>query len=118
VSGVRPLLAAEFAGDVAHGWRDEGDGRSTIVSVQDVGPALERNKAMANHNDGWSPSRELRRVASIPTGVRLKIMTEQGWDPWRPDRFPEKMAALLNDPDWAHLRTAPGRIGVSNGRLR
>lgn len=115
---LRPLVPAEFEGDVAHWWEDNGDGTATIHSTQDLAPILDRNKAMANHNDGYSPSRELRRVASIPAGVRLKIMAEQGWDPWRPDLYPEKMAALLNDPDWRHLRTAPGRIGTSNGRLR
>lgn len=115
---LRPLIGPEFAGDVAHWWEDNHDGTATIHSTQDLAPLLDRNKAQQSAGDGYSPSRELRRVASIPAGVRLKIMTEQGWDPWRPDLYPEKMVRLLNDPEWRHLRTAPGQIGLSNGRLR
>jgi hypothetical protein len=30
----------------------------------------------------------------------------------------DKLARKLNDPDWAYLRTAPGRLGVTNGVMR
>lgn|GEM_PF-937839 len=115
----RELLAgADFEGDVVHFAEDDGAGGLLIHSVQDVAPILERNKAMANHNDGYSPSRELRRVAFIPNIVRLKWLNEEGWDAWRPDLYGERLAAKLNDPDWRFLRTAPGRVGLSNGLIR
>lgn len=110
MSRIRPLAPAGFAGDVAHGWRDNGDGTSTIVSVQDVAPALERNKAMAAHNDGWSPSRELRRAAFIPNIIRQKWLTEEGWDAYRPDLYGEQLRRKLNDPEWRYLRTAEWRV--------
>jgi len=113
-----PFLAKEHAHDVEHWWRDNGDGTSTIVSYQNVAPILDRNKAMRNHNDGYSQTRELRRVAFIPHVLRQKILAEEGWDPYRPDIYPEKMARLLNDPDYAYLRTADGRVGCINGQLR
>jgi hypothetical protein len=112
------LIGPDFPGDVAHFAEDDGAGGLLIHSVQDVAPILERNKAMANHNDGYSPSRELRRVAFIPNIIRLKWLNEEGWDAYRPDLFGEKLVAKLNDPEWRHLRTAPGRVGLSNGVLR
>ena len=118
---IRPLVAPDFEGDVAHWWRDNGDGTSTILSQQDVGPALEMNRAMARENDGWSASRELRRAAHIPAVVRLKWLLEEGWD-WMDysvdPGVARKLAEKLNSADWAHLRTAPGRLAVSNGVLR
>jgi hypothetical protein len=110
LSTLRPLAGADFAGDVSHWWRDEGDGRSTIVSVQDVTPVLERNKAMATHNDGYSPSRELRRAAFIPNIIRQKWLNEEGWDAYRPDLYGEQLRRKLNDPDWRFLRTAEWRM--------
>ena len=107
-------------GIVKH-WRPDGKGGAEIRISQEIGAMLERNKAMAAHNDGYSPSRELRRAASIPAWVRLKWILEEGWDWMMHDRDPgiaKKLAAKLNDPDWAFLRTGPGRIGVSNGVMR
>lgn len=99
-------------------WRDEVDGSATIIRSQDVSAALEANKAMANHNDGYSKSRELRRVAHIPNIIRDKWLNEEGWDAYRPDLYADKLVQKLNDPDWAYLRTAHGRVGVSNGVMR
>jgi hypothetical protein len=90
-------------------WRANADGSGTVVSSADVAPVIERNKAMANHNDGWSPTRELRRVASIPFALVHKWLVEEGWNALDPANA-EKLRARLNDPDWRHLRTAPGRV--------
>jgi hypothetical protein len=106
---LRRFLPAENAGDVHHAWLDDGQG-GAVLSHQDIGPALERNKAMALHNDGYSPSRELRRVAFIPAIIRDKWLNEEGWDAYRPDLYLDRLRRKLNDGDWAHLRTAPGRF--------
>lgn len=112
------LVAPEFEGDVAHYSEPDGEGGLLIHSVQNVEAIIERNKALQTHNDGYIGDRSMKRVATIPANVRNLIMNTQGWDPWQPGRFPEKMAQLLNDPDWAFLRTADGRVGVSNGIVR
>lgn len=112
------LIAPEFEGDVTHWSEPDGEGGLLIHSEQDVEPILDRNKAMLTANDGYNADRSMRRVATIPLIVRNMIINSEGWDPWQPHLFPEKMARLLNDPDWAHLRTADGRIGVSNGKFR
>lgn len=107
---LKPLLLSDQPGGVDHYWRDNGDGSGDVVSVQDVGAILDMNKAMANHNDGWSPSKELRRAAFIPNIIRDKWLNEEGWDAYRPDLYGDKLRQKLNDPDWAYLRTAHWRF--------
>lgn len=98
------------------------DGNETrFAATQDVAPVLEQNKKMATHNDGYSQSRELRRVASIPYGIGLKWLNEEGWwfmDASKDPDVAKKLAAKLNSSDYAYLRTADGRVGVSNGQIR
>lgn len=110
-----PFLRSQ--GGVDHYRRWNGDGTVSYLARQDVDPILERNKAAANHNDGYSQSRELRRVASIPYGVMHEWLAKEGWwalDPANAD----KLAAKLNSSEYAYLRTASGRVGVSNGVMR
>lgn len=102
-------------------WRDNDDGSATITSVTDVAPILEANKRERNENDGWSPSREMRRVAAIPLALIAKWKAEEGWDAMQASFNPDvagKLVQKLMDPDYAHLRTADGRIGLSNGVIR
>ena len=94
---------------------DENGIRFETVGQTD--PITERNKAMRTHNDGYTADRSMRRVASIPYILINKWLDEEGWnalDPANHDRLKRK----LNDPDYAHLRTADGVIGMSNGVLR
>lgn len=94
------------------------EGQETrFVAEADVAPVLERNKQMLTHNDGYSPTREMRRVASIPYAVGLKWLNEEGWWFENPEHH-DRLVKKLNDPEWAHLRTAEGRIGYANGVLR
>lgn len=112
------LVAPDFEGDVTTYSKPDGQGGLLIRSVQDVGPILERNKALQTANDGYNADRDIRRVATIPAIVRQYFVNQEGWDPGKPHLYPEKMVQLLNDPDWAFLRTAPGRIGLTNGIIR
>ncbi|MED5549870.1 MAG: hypothetical protein VX529_10985 [Pseudomonadota bacterium] len=94
-------------------WRDDGNGGGEILSAQDVGAVLERNKVLANHNDGYSPSREMRRAGSVPYLTLYKWIAEAGLEPNDPD-FQDKVNKLilrkLDDSDYRYLRTAPGRL--------
>jgi hypothetical protein len=97
------------------------DGKTRFVAEADVAPVLEHNKAAANHNDGYSASRDLRRVASIPYVVMIKWLNEEGFWALDADKDPDvakKLAAKLNDPDWRYLRTADGHVGISDGKIR
>lgn len=95
----------------------EEDGKTRFAAYGDVSPIIEQNKTQANLNDGYTPSREMRRVASIPYAVGLQWYNEEGW--WFEDpQYADRLAKKLNDPDWRHLRTAEGRVGLTNGRIR
>ena len=101
---------------VLHSWeRDEGN-TIRIKSEQDATPFLEWNKAAANHNDGYAPGREFRRVASIPPIVQIKWMNEFGVDPLHPHNH-DLLCRLLNSSDWSYLRTAPGQISAKSGEM-
>jgi len=75
-------------------------------------PVLERNAALRHEaqigNGGYSPTRDWRRAASIPPSVILK-WRQMGIDIYREEDWP-RIAAMLDSPEYAHLRTAPGRI--------
>lgn len=92
-------------------WHTNSDGTFTVTTRQDnESQILERNKAMYTHNDGYTPSREMQRVGSIPMALIEHWMTVEGWNPFDPANA-TKLAQKLDDIDFRHLRTAPGRLG-------
>lgn len=88
-------------------WEDEG--KLVTKLEQDVEPILENNKRLQNDGTGgWSKSRELRRVATVPLIV-IDQWLREGINVFDPNHA-EAVKRKLNDPQYAHLRTAPGRI--------
>lgn len=88
---------------------DPMSGDLTVHRGEDVEPALEHNKALYSFNDGYSPSREWRRAASIPMAIIEKWKNELGVDVFDPDHLPA-VRRLLNSSEYLYLRTAPGRL--------
>lgn len=89
---------------------DSATDRTVIETVQDVEPILERNKALQSEDaGGWSPTRELRRAATIPDIVILKWRREEGIDVYDPDHWPA-VKRKLNSSEYRWLRTAPGTL--------
>lgn len=88
---------------------EDSDGSLIVHREADVEPLLEANKALYSMNDGYSPSRELRRAASIPMAIIEKWKNELGVDVFNPDHMPA-VRRLLNSNEYAFLRTAPGRL--------
>jgi len=92
-------------------------GEPDYLMLQDTEATLDRNVAMANHNDGWSvdgskSDKLLRRCATVPFVVMEKWKQELGVDYRSTD--PDQQAAvnrLLDSSDWQKLRTANYRIG-------
>lgn len=112
---LREFLYRSAAG-VDHYLRTEADGSIHAEAHADVEPILDNNKAMATHNDGYTPDRSMRRVASIPMIVLHKWQVEEGWDPFDPANQ-DKLAAKLDSSEYAYLRTAPGRLGKKHRHM-
>ena len=91
-------------------------GNIGIETVQNVTPILEANVADYNSgNDGYTPSRDMRKVASIPLVEVHRMMREEGISIFDRGAWP-KIAAKLDDPDWLKFRTAPGQISKKPNR--
>ena len=82
-----------------------------VETRQAVAPLLAQNRALASGDraDGYSPSREWRRIATIPIVVQLQWKQQYGVEVWNRDHLPA-VKRLLNDPDWRWLRTSTGRV--------
>ena len=82
--------------------------------LQNVNPLLKRNKELYNQNDGYSASREMKRVASIPR-IMLEIWTKEyngtnNWFGLPTDVRKKILREKLNSSDYRYFRTAPGRL--------
>ncbi len=92
---------------------DESAGQVTVERVQDVEPILDNNKRLLNDGtNGYSESKDLKRVASIPLVVIEQWMKKDGVN-FLSLSGPERQKYLrkkLNDPDNRWLRTSDGRL--------
>jgi hypothetical protein len=88
---------------------EDSDGSLVVHRLADVEPLLELNKALATSGDGYTPSRDLRRAASVPMAIIEKWRNEHGIDLFNPDHMPA-VRRLLNSSEYMYLRTAPGRL--------
>lgn len=96
---------------------DPVDDQLKIVHRQDVQPIIDNNKKLLlDGTGGYGPTREWRRVASIPNILLEKWYKEEGIRWWDSDDMP-KLAAKLDDPEYAYLRTAPGHVGRRPHRI-
>jgi len=93
---------------------DDSNKQVVIERNVDYKPIIDHNKKMYNHNDGYSKSRDLKRVASIPTLV-LELWTKEynGTGNWfaLPKEVQQKiLKKKLNSSEFQYFRTAPGRL--------
>lgn len=72
----RPLSDVDGVKTTFH--YDHQTGRQSIKQEQDCEAILDHNKRLATSNDGYSPSREFRRVGSIPRNVLEGWLIEDG----------------------------------------
>jgi hypothetical protein len=89
------------------------DGKITFEQVQDVAPVLEKNKRFhLEVGDGYTPSREMRHVAFIPSIVLMQWAKEAGmqYSAIFSREFDEIIKRKLNDSNWSYLRTGGGVI--------
>ena len=80
-------------------------------------PILEHNKKLYTQNDGYSPDKSLKRVATIPTLV-LEVWAKEyngdqnngNWFALPKDVQTKILREKLNSSDYKYFRTAPGKF--------
>jgi len=92
----------------------ESDGKLTINNQQNLNPLMERNKKLYTLNDGYTKSRDMRRVASVPP-IILQIWTKEynGTNNWwgLPKEIQKKiMRTKLNSNEFRYFRTSEGSL--------
>ena len=83
----------------------------------DVKPILENNKRLITQNDGYSPDRSLKRIASIPVVV-LEIWCKEyhkdqnkgNWFELPKDIQKKILREKLNSSEFKFFRTSEGRL--------
>lgn len=93
---------------------DSQDKQIVIKEEVNINSHLKHNKELYNLNDGYSKSRELKRVASIPT-LALQVWANEynGTTNWfaLPKEVQNKiMKKKLNSNEFQFFRTAGGKI--------
>lgn len=89
--------------------KEHACGTLEIQRVQDVESILDWNKRQQNDGDGYTPSRDMKKIASIPLVVAEKWLNEEGiniFDPNHKDAVRRK----LNSNEYLWLRTSGGTV--------
>ena len=92
----------------------EADGKLTVHNQQNLNPLMERNKKLYTQNDGYTASRDMRRVASVPP-IMLQIWTKEynGTRNWwaLPKEIQKKiMRTKLNSNEFRYFKTSEGSL--------
>ena len=92
----------------------ESDGKLTINNQQDLNPLMKRNKRLYTLNDGYTASRDMKRVASVPP-IILQIWSKEynGTNNWwgLPKEIQKKiMRTKLNSNEFRYFRTSEGSL--------
>ena len=93
---------------------DEQEKKIVLKEEVNIDSHIKHNKALYNHNDGYSKSRELKRVASIPT-LALQVWANEyngtkNWFALPKEVQKQIMKKKLNSNEFQFFRTAAGRL--------
>ena len=93
---------------------DEMEKKIVVNEEVNIDPHLKHNKILLNQDDGYSKSRDLKRVASIPTLALCVWAKEYNGDGnWfaLPKEVQSKiLKTKLNSNEFKYFRTAEGKI--------
>ena len=92
----------------------ESDGKLTINNQQNINPLLERNKKLYTANSGYTPSKDFKRIASVPP-IILEIWTKEyngsrNWFGLPKDTQNKILKTKLNSSEFRYFRTAEGKL--------
>jgi|TARA_R100000808_G_scaffold17411_1_gene38484 hypothetical protein len=94
--------------------KDDMDGKIAIKEEVNIDSHLKHNKKLFTLNDGYSKSRDLKRVASIPT-IALSVWANEynGSRNWfaLPQQVQKQiLKKKLNSSEFRYFKTAEGRL--------
>jgi hypothetical protein len=94
--------------------QDDMEGKIITKEEVDITPHLDHNKKLLNLNDGYSKSRDLKRVASIPT-LALSVWAKEyngsnNWFALPPEVQNKILKTKLNSNEFQYFKTAEGNI--------
>ena len=94
--------------------QDDMEGKIITKEEVNITPHLEHNKKLLNLNDGYSKSRDLKRVASIPT-IALSVWAKEyngsnNWFGLPPEVQNKILKTKLNSNEFQYFKTAEGNI--------
>ncbi len=99
---------AQF-GPVSTHFYDPVSETRTVQTIHDCQAILDDNARQLNSgHDGFSPSRELKKVASIPLGA-VEELYAKGIDIMKDEDWP-KISSMLDSREWEKFRTSHGII--------
>ncbi len=93
---------------------DEMEKKIVINEEVNIDPHLKHNKRLFNLDDGYSKSRDLKRVASIPT-LALSVWAKEyngdgNWFALPKEVQTKILKTKLNSNEFKYFRTAEGKI--------
>lgn len=88
----------------------DGDDVARVVFKGDNGAQMDANQYARNDGtNGFTESREMRKIIELDPTSALLIATMYGVVPLSPE-FDEVVLRLCQDPDWRNLKTVEGGI--------
>jgi pyocin large subunit-like protein len=110
-------ISEETNKNITETYLDNGNDGVVQKRSLDVSSILENNKRLYTQNDGYSPDKGLKRVATIPT-IILEIWTKEyhkdqnkgNWFELPKDIQQKILREKLNSSDYRYFRTASGRF--------
>jgi len=108
------VRATEWNEGVKTRYIQESDGKLTINNQQNVNPLVERNKKLYTADSGYTPSKDFKRIASIPP-IILEIWTKEhngsrNWFALPKETQNKILRTKLNSSEFKYFRTAEGRL--------
>ena len=110
-------ISEEVNKNITETFLDNGNEGVVQKRSLDVQPILENNKRLYNQNDGYSPDKGLKRVASIPVVV-LEIWCKEyhkdqnkgNWFELPRDIQKKILREKLNSSEFRYFRTSSGKF--------
>ena len=93
---------------------DEMENKIVLKEEVNIDPHLKHNKILLNQDDGYSKSRDLKRVASIPTlalsGWAKEYNGDGNWFALPKEVQNKILKTKLNSNEFQYFKTAEGKL--------